>query len=208
MPATVQRLTHPLAASFLTDVRDRRSGRELIRKRVRALAVLLATEATRDLALRPVTVRTPLAQAQGARLAVRVGLVPILRAGLGMVDGVLELLPDAPVFHLGLFRDEKTLEAIEYYNKLHRHSPVDVALVLDPMLATGGSAGAAVTCLKRWGVKRVKFLGLFAAPAGVRRLRREHPDVEIHIGVVDRHLNDRGYIVPGCGDAGDRQFSG
>lgn len=200
-------LRHPLAASFLTEIRDRRSGRELIRQRVRALAVLLAAEATRDLPVRPPRVVTPLAPATGARITAQVGLVPILRAGLGMVEGVLELLPAAPVFHLGLFRDEKTLQAIEYYNKLHRHSPVDVALVLDPMLATGGSAAAAVTCIKRWGVKRVKFLGLFAAPEGIRRLRREHPDVVIHVGVVDRHLNDRGYIVPGCGDAGDRQFS-
>lgn len=207
MPQRLHVLRHPLAASFLTDIRNRRSGRELIRRRVRAMAVLLATEATRDLTVRASPVRTPLATAKGARLVARVGLVPILRAGLGMVEGALELLVDAPVFHLGLFRDEKTLQAIEYYNKLHRHHPVDVALVLDPMLATGGSTAAAVTCIQRWGVKRVKFLGLFAAPEGIRRLRKEHPDVEIHIGVVDSHLNDRGYIVPGCGDAGDRQFS-
>ena len=207
MPAALQLLEHPLAASFLTDIRDRRSGRELIRQRVRALAVLLTAAATRDLPVHPRAVTTPVARAKGARVAARVGLVPILRAGLGMVDGALVLLPDAPVFHLGLFRDEKTLQAIEYYNKLHRHRPVQVALVLDPMLATGGSAGAAVTCIKRWGVPRVKFLGLFAAPEGIRRLRKEHPDVTIHVGVVDRRLNDHGYIVPGCGDAGDRQFS-
>jgi uracil phosphoribosyltransferase len=207
MPARLQVLRHPLAAGFLTEIRDRRSGRALIRQRVRALAALLTVEATRDLPTKRLPVTTPLARTNGVRVAAQVGLVPILRAGLGMVEGALELLPDAPVFHLGLFRDEKTLQAIEYYNKLHRHQPVDVVLVLDPMLATGGSAGAAVACIKQWGVKRVKFLGLFAAPAGIRRLRKEHPDVEIHIGVVDSHLNARGYIVPGCGDAGDRQFS-
>lgn len=201
-------LDHPLAASLLTGIRDRRAGRAEVRDAVRSLAVMLFLEASRDLPRKPVRVATPLAKMDGARIDAQVGLVPILRAGLGMVDGILEMLPAARVFHLGLYRNEQTLEAVEYYNKLHHHRPVDIAFILDPMLATGGSACAAVSRLKSWGVKRIKFLGLFAAPEGLRVLRVEHPDVEVYVGAVDEKLNARGYIVPGCGDAGDRQFSG
>ena len=125
-----------------------------------------------------------------------------------MVDGILEFLPEARVYHLGLFRDEKTLEPVAYYSKFSEHKPVDIAFVLDPMLATGGSACVAVARLKTWGAKKIKYLGLIAAPEGIRKLAESHPEVEIHLAAVDTHLNQRGYIVPGMGDAGDRQFSG
>src|SRR5262245_47503080 len=139
-------------------------------------------------------------------LSERVGLVPILRAGLGMADPILELLPTATVWHLGLYRDHDTLLPVTYYNKLPAELPVELVLVLDPMLATGGSAIAVLDVLKQRGIKRLKFLGLIAAPEGVRALLQAHPEVSIHVGAVDSHLNDKGYIVPGLGDAGDRQF--
>jgi uracil phosphoribosyltransferase len=208
MNDTVHVLQHPLALSFLTDIRHKDASRATVRHRVRALAVLLFFEATRKLPVQSVRVFTPLTETTGTRVGATVGLVPILRAGLGMTDGILEFLPDARVFHLGLFRDEQTLEAVEYYNKLGHHNPVDIAFVLDPMLATGGSACAAVGRLKSWGVKTLKFLSLFASPEGLKKLTSEHPDVALYVCTVDHHLNDRGYIVPGMGDAGDRQFSG
>ncbi|MCG3147404.1 MAG: Uracil phosphoribosyltransferase [Verrucomicrobiae bacterium] len=201
-------LSHPLAQNFLAEIRDQQANRATVRHHIRALAVLLFYEATRDLPTEPVKVQTPLTETDGNYVSATVGLVPILRAGLGMVDGILEVLPDAKVYHLGIFRDEKTLEPVEYYSKLGKSTPVDIAFILDPMLATGGSASAAVGRLKSWGVKQIKFLGIFAAPEGVAKLTGEHPDVEIHLATVDRQLNDRGYIVPGFGDAGDRQFSG
>ncbi|HUJ71991.1 MAG TPA: uracil phosphoribosyltransferase [Verrucomicrobiae bacterium] len=208
MRDTVHVLSHPLALSFLTDIRDKNSDRAIVRSRIRALSVLLFYEATHDLPQEPMKVTTPLAETTGAHVGARVGLVPVLRAGLGMVDGILEFLPEAHVFHLGLFRDEKTLEPVEYYSRFSQHQPVDIAFVLDPMLATGGSACVAVARLKKWGVKKIKYLGLFAAPEGIEKLSKAHHDVEIYLGTVDAHLNDRGYIVPGMGDAGDRQFSG
>jgi uracil phosphoribosyltransferase len=208
MRDTVHVLSHPLALSFLTDIRDKKSDRAIVRSRIRALSVLLFYEATRDLPQEPMKVTTPLAETTGAHVGARVGLVPVLRAGLGMVDGILEFLPEAHVFHLGLFRDEKTLEPVEYYSRFSQHQPVDIAFVLDPMLATGGSACVAVARLKKWGVKKIKYLGWFAAPEGIETLSKAHHDVEIYLGTVDAHLNERGYIVPGMGDAGDRQFSG
>lgn len=201
-------LNHPLAQNFLAEIRDQQANRATVRHHIRALAVMLFYEATRDLPTETVKVKTPLAETDGVYVGATVGLVPILRAGLGMVDGILEVLPDAKVYHLGIFRDEKTLEPVEYYSKLGKATPVDIAFVLDPMLATGGSASAAVTRLKSWGVKEIKYLGIFAAPEGVKKLAGDHPDVEIHLATLDSHLNDRGYIVPGFGDAGDRQFSG
>lgn len=201
-------LKHPLVLNFLTEIRDQRANRATVRHHIRALAVLLFYEATRDLPSQSIKVQTPLAETDGAYVQATVGLVPILRAGLGMVDGILEMLPDAKVFHLGIFRDEKTLEPVEYYSKLSKHAPVDVAYILDPMLATGGSASAAVKRLKDWGVKEIKYLGIFAAPEGIAKLRQDHPDVGIHVAAVDEKLNGIGYIVPGFGDAGDRQFSG
>ena len=199
---------HPLVRHKIAELRDVETEPKRFRELVRELATLLGYEATRDLAVEPRTVRTPLTDASGYQLAGRIGLIPMLRAGLGMVDGLLDLIPHAEVWHLGLYRDEETLRPVEYYNRLPDERTVQVCLVLDPMLATGGSAVAAVTVLKREGrlSPRIKYLGLIAAPEGVRTLETSHPDVDIHVGVVDSHLNEHGYIVPGLGDAGDRQF--
>jgi uracil phosphoribosyltransferase len=197
---------HPLIAHKLRLLRDIATEPKKFRELVRELGTMLAYEATADLALAPTTTVTPLATIEARVLAERVGLVPILRAGLGMVDGVWEVLPMAEVWHIGLYRDERTLRPVEYYNKLPVHPTVDVCLVLDPMLATGGSAVATVDILKRWGARRIKFVGIIAAPEGVARLREAHPDVSIHVAAVDQRLNDHGFIVPGLGDAGDRQF--
>ena len=177
--------------------------------------MLLAYEATHDLALQPRAAATPLAQVNGSELAEKIGLVPILRAGLGMVDGIWELMPGAEVWHIGLYRDHETLQPVEYYNTLPVSPTVQVCLVLDPMLATGGSAVATIDILKRWGAQRIKFVGLIAAPEGIQALTQAHPDVDIYIAAVDDHLTPppispddppEGYIVPGLGDAGDRQF--
>jgi uracil phosphoribosyltransferase len=170
------------------------------------LTTLLAYEALADLAMTQTSVSTPLAETKGHVLAERVALVPILRAGLGMVNSVWSLIPDAQVGHIGLYRDEATLQPVEYYSKLPPASQMDVCLLLDPMLATGGSTTAACNILKRHGICRIKYLGLIAAPEGIAQLQGAHPDVEIHVAAVDSCLNDRGYIVPGLGDAGDRLF--
>jgi uracil phosphoribosyltransferase len=171
------------------------------------LAVLLTYEATADFGLAPTTIDTPLMQTEAWSLMERVGLVPILRAGLGMLDGVLGMLPAAEVWHIGLYRDEQSLRPIEYYNRLPPMPTVDVCLVLDPMLATGGSAVTTIDLLKQLGARRIKFIGLIAAPEGVARLSAAHPEVPIHLAAIDSHLNQDGFIVPGLGDAGDRQFS-
>jgi uracil phosphoribosyltransferase len=197
---------HPLILHKLHLLRGRATEPKKFRELVRELGVLLAYEATADLALEPISVETPLATIEAGQLGERVGLVPILRAGLGMVEGVWEVLPMAEVWHIGLYRDEQTLRPVEYYNKLPVQPTVDVCMVLDPMLATGGSAVATVDVLKRWGARRIKFVGIIAAPEGVARLAAAHPDVAIHVAAVDSHLNEHGYIVPGLGDAGDRQF--
>ena len=197
---------HPLVKHKLTRLRDTRVDHKKFRELVRELAILLAYEATADLSLRDTSVTTPIGQAAGHTVQEKVGLVPVLRAGLGMVEGFWEMLPTAQVWHIGLFRDEETLRPVEYYNKLPVSPTVDVCLVLDPMLATGGSAVAVVDILKEWGAQRIKFMGIIAAPEGVERLSTAHPDVPIHIGALDERLNDIGYIVPGLGDAGDRQF--
>ncbi len=198
--------THPLVQHKLTLLRDKRTDPTRFRQLVRELAILLCYEATQDLALAPKTVETPLGIAQGAELRERIGLVPILRAGLGMVDGVWEMMPSAEVWHIGLYRDERTLRPVEYYNKLPVEPRVQVCLILDPMLATGGSAVATASLLKQWGAGRIKFVGLIAAPEGIRAMREHHPDVPIHIAAIDERLNEVGFIVPGLGDAGDRQF--
>ncbi len=204
--------THPLARHKLTLLRNRATEPKKFREVVRELASMLVYEATHDLELKPVTVETPLTAATGESLAVKVGLVPILRAGLGMVEGAWELMPHAEVWHLGLYRDERTLRPVEYYNKLPIAPTVDLVLLLDPMLATGGSAIAACDVLKRWGVKRIKFVGLLAAPEGLAALHAVHPDVAVHVAAIDERLTTAddifppGYIWPGLGDAGDRQF--
>jgi uracil phosphoribosyltransferase len=176
------------------------------RELVREISMLLAYEATSDLATTETAVETPMGSADGRELSARVGLVPVLRAGLGMVEGVWGLIPNAEVWHIGLYRDEATLQPVEYYNKLPVSPTVDVCLVLDPMLATGGSATATIDILKRWGARGIKYLGILAAPEGIAALQEAHPDVDIYVGAVDSHLNDIGFIVPGLGDAGDRQF--
>lgn len=197
---------HPLIEHKLTLLRDKRTEPTLFRQLVRELATLLTYEATQDLATEPLEVETPLMKAQGVQLRDRIGLVPILRAGLGMVEGVWALLPSAQVWHIGLYRDERTLKPVEYYNKLPVEPTVSLCLILDPMLATGGSAVATADILKRWGVKRIKFVGLIGAPEGIALMQQRHPDIPIHLAAVDERLNERGYILPGLGDAGDRQF--
>jgi uracil phosphoribosyltransferase len=197
---------HPLVLHKLTRLRERTTEPWQFRAFVRELAQLLFYEATQDLRMEPCTVQTPLGECSGRRLTERLGLAPILRAGLGMADAILELAPSACVWHLGLYRDHDTLMPVTYYNKLPANPAIDLALLLDPMLATGGSAAAAVAILKEAGLRRVKFLGLIAAPEGVRVLRKAHPDVALHLAAIDSRLDERSYIVPGLGDAGDRQF--
>ena len=198
--------THPLIKHKLTILRDKQTDHVKFRQLIRELALLLCYEATQDMHLKEIQVETPMGTAPGAQLTEEIGLVPILRAGLGMVEGIWELMPSAEVWHIGLYRDEKTLRPVEYYNKLPVEPRVQVCFVLDPMLATGGSSVATVDILKRWGVKRIKFLGLIGAPEGLKVLTTAHPDISVHLAALDDHLNDIGFIVPGLGDAGDRQF--
>ena len=198
--------THPLVAHKLALMRNQDTEPKKFRELVREIAALLTYEVTADLELAPVQVQTPLATLQAHMLKEKIGLVPILRAGLGMVEGVWELMPYAEVWHIGLYRDERTLQPVQYYNKLPVMPTVAVCLVLDPMLATGGSAVATIDILKKWGVHKIKFMGLIGAPEGIRFLQAHHPDVPIHLAAVDERLNEHGYIVPGLGDAGDRQF--
>jgi uracil phosphoribosyltransferase len=206
---------HPLIRHKLTLLRNVDTEPKKFRELVRELAILLLYEATADLGLNAVEIATPMEKTTGQALSEKIGLVPILRAGLGMVEGIWDMMPSAEVWHIGLYRDHHTLKPVEYYNKLPVDPTVQVCLILDPMLATGGSAVATVDILKRWGAQRIKFVGLIAAPEGLARLGEAHPDVDIHIAAVDDHLtpeptspNDSpaGYIVPGLGDAGDRQF--
>ncbi len=197
---------HPLVKQKLTLLRDIQTKPKKFRELVRELAILIAYEATADLQLRETTVTTPMGTARGYEVAEKVGLIPVLRAGLGMVEGVWEMMPASEVWHIGLFRDERTLKPIAYYNRLPISPTVDVCLVLDPMLATGGSASATVDILKKWGAKKIKYMGLLAAPEGVAKLSGDHPDVPIYLAAIDERLNDIAYIVPGLGDAGDRQF--
>lgn len=197
---------HPLVQHKLALLRSRLTEPKKFRELVREIAQLLFYEATEDLALAPLTVQTPLAPCQGYEVADRIGVIPILRAGLGMSEAIIDILPTVHVWHLGLYRDHETLQPVTYYNKLPKEPDIDLSLIVDPMLATGGSAVAAVDILKDWGARRIKFLGLIAAPEGVQALHGAHPDVAIHLAAIDSHLNERGYIVPGLGDAGDRQF--
>jgi uracil phosphoribosyltransferase len=197
---------HPLVKHKLSRLRDVKTEPKKFRELVREIAALLAYEATADLATMPRELQTPLAKMTGQELQEKIGLIPILRAGLGLVEGIWELMPVAEVWHIGLYRDEHTLRPVEYYNKLPTEPTVSVCLILDPMLATGGSATATATVLKKWGVKKIKFVGLIAAPEGIKAMQDQHPDIDIHIAAIDERLNERAYIVPGLGDAGDRQF--
>jgi uracil phosphoribosyltransferase len=198
--------THPLVAHKLTRLRDKKTDPKKFRELIREIAGLMAYEATMDLLLKPREVVTPLATCQGVELQEKIGLVPILRAGLGMVEGIWNLMPTAEVWHIGLYRDERTLKPVQYYNKLPVEPTVSVCLILDPMLATGGSGVATVDVLKRWGVRKIKFVGILGAPEGIEMMQKHHPEVPIHLAGIDERLNEHGYILPGLGDAGDRQF--
>jgi uracil phosphoribosyltransferase len=198
---------HPLIQCHLTRLRDKSTPPQEFRLLVSRLASLLAYEATKDLRTERITIETPLTTTDGRRLTQRIGLVPILRAGLGMVEPVLELIPQAEVWHLGLYRDETTAKPVKYYSKLPDQHPVDVALVVDPMLATGGSAVAAMTTLRDWGVPQVKLLALIASEEGIKLVDSEFPESQIYVCQIDPDLNDKKYIVPGLGDAGDRIFN-
>ncbi len=209
LPPTFHVSTHPAVLHKLAILRDEKTEPKKFREIVRELSWLLGYEALADARVRARQVTTPLETMEGHELGERIGLIPILRAGLGMVEAMLELMPTAEVWHLGLFRDERTLQPVEYYNKLPDAASVDLCLILDPMLATGGSATAAIEVLKKWGAVtpvRIKLVNLIAAPEGVEAVAYAHPDVQIHAAALDRQLNDRGYIMPGLGDAGDRQF--
>ncbi|MFC0186982.1 uracil phosphoribosyltransferase [Fictibacillus aquaticus] len=200
-------LDHPLIQHKLTHIRDEKTGTKEFRELVDEVAGLMAFEITRDLPLEEVLVKTPVAEAKMNVIAgKKLGLVPILRAGLGMVDGILKMVPAAKVGHVGLYRDPETLTPVEYYVKL----PSDVEerdfIVIDPMLATGGSAAAAIDSIKNRGAKNIKLMCLVAAPEGVKVIQDEHPDVDIYLAALDEKLNDHGYIVPGLGDAGDRLY--
>jgi uracil phosphoribosyltransferase len=197
---------HPLVAHKLSLLRAKTTEPKKFRELIREIAGLMAYEATADLLTTPIDVETPLENIHGIELQEKIGLVPILRAGLGMVEGFWDLMPTAEVWHIGLYRDEQTLKPVEYYNKLPVEPTVSVCLILDPMLATGGSAVATVDVLKRWGVKKIKFVGIIGAPEGIALMEKNHPEVPIHLAAVDRCLNEHGYILPGLGDAGDRQF--
>jgi uracil phosphoribosyltransferase len=198
---------HPLVEHHLTRMRRTSTRPSEFRDLVRRLAALMAYEATQDLPTKPYRVETPLAHADGVQVKGRIGLVPILRAGLGMVDPVLDVLPMAEVWHLGLYRDESTAQPVRYYNKLPAKRPVDVAMILDPMLATGGSATAALMTLREWGVPQVKVLSLIAAQEGVDAVSAQFPEAQIYLCQIDPELNAQKFIVPGLGDAGDRIFN-
>ena len=206
MAAQVHVSTHALVRSKMTLLRDQGTDPKKFRELLREVAILIACEATADLATAEVTVTTPLGLARGRRLVERVGLVPIMRAGLGMVEGIWNLMPNAEVWHIGLRRDESTLESREYYNRLPVSPTIDVCLVLDPMLATGGSAVAAVDILKEWGVRCIRFLGVIGSVKGLQRFTSAHPDVPVFLAAVDDELDASGYIIPGLGEAGDRLY--
>ena len=204
---TLRIVSHPLVQHKLSILRDRETPTKIFRELVDEIAMLMAYEATSDLAVEDATVDTPLERAVGKRVSgKKLTLVPILRAGLGMVEGIYRLVPGARIGHIGLYRDHDTLQPVDYYFKVPGDAPERDFFVLDPMLATGGSAAAAVSSLKRAGAARIRFMCLVAAPAGVQRLATAHPDVLIYCAALDRGLNEQGYILPGLGDAGDRLF--
>lgn len=203
----VHLLDHPLIQHKLTYIRDKNTGSKEFRELVEEVAMLMAYEVTRDFPLQDVEIETPVAKAQCKLIAGRkVGIIPILRAGLGMVEGFLSLIPAAKVGHIGLYRDPDTLEPVEYYCKLPTDLTERDLIVIDPMLATGGSASAAIQFLKDREVKSIKLMCLIAAPEGIQRIQKDHPDIDIYVAAIDEKLNDHGYIVPGLGDAGDRLY--
>ncbi|HOB35346.1 MAG: uracil phosphoribosyltransferase [Firmicutes bacterium] len=200
-------IDHPLVQHKLSHIRDKNTGPKEFRELVEELSMLMAYEVTRDLPLQDTEIETPICKTKARILSgKKIGIVPILRAGLGMVDGILKLIPAAKVGHIGVYRDPDTLQPVEYYCKL----PGDIAerdlIIVDPMLATGGSACAAIDFLKERGAANIRYMGLIAAPEGLERVQQQHPDVEIYVAAVDECLNEHAYIVPGLGDAGDRLF--
>jgi len=202
-----QIMDHPLIKHKLAILRDKNTGTKAFRETISEIAMLMCYEATRDLPLRQVEVETPMGVAKCSVLdGKKLAIVPILRAGLGMVDGMLTLLPSAKVGHIGLYRNEETLEPVEYYCKLPKDVSEREVIIVDPMLATGGSAADAITQIKKRGVKHIRLMCIIAAPEGIAKVEREHPDVDIYCAAKDEKLNEIGYIVPGLGDAGDRIF--
>ena len=200
-------LDHPLLQHKLSILRDENTGVKDFRQVVSEIATLMCYEATRDLPMEEVEIKTPITTAKFKTIAgKKLAIVPVLRAGLGMVDGILTLIPSAKVGHIGLYRDPDTLEPVEYYCKMPNDIAEREVIILDPMLATGGSASAAIQFIKNYEVKHIKLMNIIAAPEGIERVQRDHPDVDIYVAAVDEKLNDHGYIVPGLGDAGDRIF--
>ncbi len=198
---------HPLIQHKLSIMRDTNTGCKEFRELLSEIAMLMVYEVTRDLPTAEVTVQTPICTTSTKMLACKpIGIIPILRAGLGMVDGIMSLIPNAKVGHIGLYRDPKTLEPVEYYCKLPDDAEHRELFVLDPMLATGGSASAAISFIKQRGCNNIRLVNLIAAPEGIARVQKEHPDVDIYVAALDEKLNEHGYIVPGLGDAGDRLF--
>jgi len=203
----VRQIEHPLVQCHLTTVRNKNTAPREFRSAIRQLAFLAGIEATRELATETIPVETPLTNCKGFQLKQSVGLVPVLRAGVGMVDAMLELVPHAQVWHLGLYRDESTAKPVRYYNKLPTGNPVDLAFILDPMLATGGSAVMAYETLKEWGASKICMISVIAAPEGIAHVQQALPDIEIYTCTIDERLNENKFIVPGLGDAGDRIFN-
>ncbi len=200
-------LAHPLVKHHLTHLRNATTPSAEFRMLIQRLSVFLAYEATKDLPIETRQVRTPLAETIGHAICEKIALVPILRAGLGMVDPILNLIPEAQVWHLGIYRDEVTLQPVEYYSKLPPNRPVDTALVLDPMLATGGSVLAALGALQAWGVSTIKVLSIIASRPGVQEVEHRYPEAYLYVAAIDPELNSHKFIVPGLGDAGDRTFN-
>lgn len=198
--------THPVITHKVTRLRDKSTRPQEFYRLVKEIGVLLAYEATVSLTLNPCSIETPLEETQGYSLVENIGIVPILRAGLGLAEGFREVLADAQIWHLGMYRDERTLQTLEYYNQLPHQINLQACYAVDPMLATGGSAINAISILKRHGVPRLSYVGILAAPYGLLKLAQAHPDITIYLAALDEKLNDIGYIVPGLGDAGDRQF--
>lgn len=205
--STLHIMDHPLIQHKLSIMRDKETGSKDFRELLKEIAMLMAYEVTRDLPLQEVEVETPICKTKQKMLAGRkLGVVPILRAGLGMVDGVMSLIPAAKIGHVGLYRDPETLEPVEYYCKLPVDAEERELIIVDPMLATGGSSSAAINFLKKRGCTHIRLMCLIAAPEGVKRVQEEHPDVDIYVAAMDECLNEHSYIVPGLGDAGDRLF--
>ena len=200
-------LNHPMIEHKISILRSKTTSTKEFRELISEIATILCLEALKDAPLKEIEVETPITKTKGHIIDENnYAFVPILRAGLGMVDGVLTLMPNAKIGHIGLYRNEETLEPVEYYCKLPKHIEDKTVIVLDPMLATGGSGSAAITMLKKRGVKKIKFLCVIAAPVGIKKIQEDHPDVTIYVAKLDEKLNDIGYIVPGLGDAGDRIF--